>query len=122
MRRTMRWVRRLVRGLAGLTIAGGLAQAQAYFYDEAGRLIRVAYPQGNGISYTYDAGDNLTGVSPINLPPAPTNFTASRAAGTSANLVWQDTSGNETGFVIMRRRAGDYLWETIATVAANTTS
>ena len=73
--------RRLVRGLAGLTIAGGLAQAQAYFYDEAGTSIRLAQRQANGISYSYDAGDNLTAVTPINLPPAPTNFTVSRTAG-----------------------------------------
>ncbi len=35
------------------------APAESYRYDVAGRLIRVAYDDGSGISYTYDNNGNI---------------------------------------------------------------
>src|SRR5688572_28995844 len=54
------------------------AFAQSYLYDDAGRLIRVAYPRGSGIAYMYDASDNLMTVLNLSLPIAPTQLTVDR--------------------------------------------
>lgn len=97
-------------------------RAQSYFYDDAGRLTQVAYPQGTGVRYTYDDADNLTAVTPLSLPPAPVLVSVERTSPDSAELVWQDNSNQETGFLIQRRSADNLIWETVATVAANTTS
>jgi len=49
-----------MRCLLGILIIGALqAQTVNYSYDEAGRLIRVAYPNGKTISYSYDPAGNL---------------------------------------------------------------
>jgi YD repeat-containing protein len=106
-----------------LAFAPGLpaAFAQTYYYDNAGRLTSVVYPQGNAIGYLYDASDNLTSVISLSLPSAPASLTVNRLSGTSAVLRWQDTSSNEIEFVVFRKRAGTNSWETIATIAAGTT-
>jgi YD repeat-containing protein len=106
-----------------LVFASGLTSfAQSYAYDEAGRLIRVAYPQGNGIAYSYDATDNLTSVTSLSLPVAPAQLTVTRLSPTSARLTWVDTSSNETEFVIFRKRLGTNDWETIGTITAGMTA
>ncbi|MGH9672792.1 MAG: hypothetical protein ACRD44_06380 [Bryobacteraceae bacterium] len=49
-----------MRCLLGILMIGALqAQTVNYTYDEAGRLIRVAYPNGKTISYSYDPAGNL---------------------------------------------------------------
>ncbi len=67
MERTMRSdIRKtliLMTALA-LTTAAPAVWAQSYEYDDAGRLIRVAYPAGDGIAYTYDDSDNMTAAMP----------------------------------------------------------
>ncbi|MFZ0426810.1 MAG: fibronectin type III domain-containing protein [Acidobacteriota bacterium] len=108
--------------LVGLALSLPLTRAQSYFYDDAGRLTQVAYPQGVGIRYTYDDADNLTAVTPLNLPPAPVIISVTRTSPAAAALVWQDASNRETGYLIQRRSADNLLWETVATVGANTTS
>ncbi len=107
----------------GLAIFSSLtfAQAQSYFYDDAGRLTQVAYPEGSGVGYTYDDADNLTAVTPLNLPPAPLLVSVTRVSPGSVELVWQDASTRETSFLIQRRSAGNLTWETVSSVAANTT-
>lgn len=45
----------LLLGFTGLLHA----QALSYSYDQAGRLISVAYPNGKTLSYAYDASGNL---------------------------------------------------------------
>ncbi len=97
-------------------------RAQSYFYDDAGRLVQVAYPQGSGVRYTYDDADNMTAVTPLNLPPAPVLVSVTRTAPGSAELLWQDTSNRETGYLIQRRSEDNLIWETVATVGANTTT
>jgi len=106
-----------------MALSAGLstAFAQSYYYDDAGRLIRVAYPQGSGIAYMYDDSDNLTAVLNHSLPIAPTQLTVNRLSPTSARVTWQDTSSDETGFVIYRKREGTNAWETVATNSAGTT-
>ncbi len=54
------------QGIVPLSILVGMvfgfqadAPADIYRYDPAGRLIKVAYDDGSGISYTYDKSGNL---------------------------------------------------------------
>ena len=75
-----------------------LGQAQSYFYDDAGRLIQVAYAQGSGFRYGYDDADNLTSVTPVTLPPAPVLVSVTRTSSSSVQIVWQDGSNRETGY------------------------
>lgn len=104
-----------------LLATGSQTSAQSYFYDDAGRLVQVAYAQGSGVRYSFDAADNLIGVIPLNLPPAPVLVSVIRVTPGSVELVWQDSSNLETGFLIQRRSADNLHWETVATVGANTT-
>jgi YD repeat-containing protein len=92
-----------------IVTCGSFAQAQTYFYDDAGRILRVAYPQGNGVQYSYDESDNLVQVRRLTLPAAPSGLTAVRLASDSVQLAWTDSSSNEGGFVIMRKLVGDRL-------------
>ncbi len=96
--------------------------AASYYYDEGGRLEQVAYPQGQGIRYTYDAGDNVTSVTPITVPAAPANLSGERSDPATAQLAWQDAASNETGILIWRRRAENYGWERLATLSPNVTT
>ena len=97
------------------------AQAQLYVYDEAGRLVRVAYPEGGGVAYSYDAADNMTAAQPLSLPAAPAAPDVTQPSPTTANISWQTVAGT-TGYVIERRRADDSGWEELATVSATTTT
>jgi YD repeat-containing protein len=105
-----------------IVTCGSFAQAQTYFYDDAGRILRVAYPQGNGVQYSYDESDNLVQVRRLTLPAAPSGLTAVRLASDSVQLAWTDSSSNEGGFVIMRKLVGDNRWQIIGTVGPNVTS
>jgi hypothetical protein len=60
--------------------------------------------------------------TPISLPTAPSNLTATAASSTQVNLVWKDNSSNETGFKIERKTGSNGTWAQIATVAANALS
>lgn len=108
--------------LLWLVILG--ANARTYTYDDQGRFTRVAYPEGGGISYVYDAAGNMTSMTRLDLPAAPNNLTAVRGLET-ITLNWSDRSNDETGFLLYRRVDGaleTVPWELIATLAANTTS
>lgn len=48
----------------------GTANADTYYYDALGRLIRVERTNGQTTTYTYDAADNRTVVATQN-PPSP---------------------------------------------------
>jgi uncharacterized protein (TIGR03437 family) len=96
------------------------AQAQLYEYDPAGRLVRVAYPEGGGIAYTYDAADNMTAARPLSLPAAPAAPDVTQPSSTTARISWQTIAG-ATGYVVERRSADSSLWEELATVSAATT-
>lgn len=115
-------IRRSALAVALLLTGAATAASQSYTYDEAGRLIRVAYPEGSGIAYFYDANDSLLQVTSVALPAAPTGLQITRISATTVEVRWQDRSNNETGFAIMRRLAGTSEWTEIATVSAGTTT
>lgn len=115
----------LPRILLSMLVSALLLQclpAQSYYYDAAGRLTQVAYRNGSGARYEYDAADNLIEVAPLELPPAPVLIRVNRLSGTSARLEWRDDSDRETSFLIMRRKSTDLGWETIAVVGRDVTS
>ena len=60
-------------------------------------------------------------VQPPPPPAAASNLILASHTTTSANLSWQDNSGNEDGFKV-QRRLGDGTWTTVTTVAAATGS
>ena len=42
-----------------VTVASSQLYSVSHYYDAAGRLIQIAYPEGSGIIYVYDDNDNL---------------------------------------------------------------
>ena len=114
-------VRRLC--IVFLLLAAGVPPlaAQSYRYDDAGRLVRVAYMQGGGAVYQYDISNNMTAVMPLDLLPAPTIEAVTRLSPTEARITWQAQPG-ASEYVIERRRVGSNEWERIATAPGGTTS
>jgi len=100
-------------------LTGSELSGQSYSYDSAGRLIRVAYPDGRGIAYAYDAADNLTSSTIIALPPTPTTVSATRTAPGEIRVSWESTAATASGFVIMRKSRTGGTWIEIATVGGN---
>ena len=66
-----------------------------------------------------DSGDG-SGDDPTVLPLAPSQLTATPVDNSKINLGWKDNSGNETGFRVARRDAGDSDWVTLAELVSNT--
>ncbi|MDE2965617.1 MAG: fibronectin type III domain-containing protein [Acidobacteriota bacterium] len=56
----------------------------------------------------------------VPLPP-PTKLTATAISSSRIDLTWQDTSTDETGFRVQRRREGSMDWVEIAIAPANAT-
>jgi len=111
----------LLTGIFLIAAGTPAAEAQLYAYDDAGRLVRVAYPEGGGVAYSYDAADNMTAAQPLNLPAAPAAPDVTQPSPTTANISWQTVAGT-SGYVIERRRAESSEWEELATVSASTTT
>jgi nitrous oxidase accessory protein NosD len=63
----------------------------------------------------------LTNTVIVSPPAAPSALIAAAAGSTKLNLVWQDNSTNESGFII-ERYTGLGPWTTLATVSAGVTS
>lgn len=97
------------------------ASEVSYFYDDAGRLVQVAYPQGSGIRYTYDNADNLTQLQTVSLPRAPEGLQAVFQSATTAGLQWNPVGG-ASGYRIYRRSTGDRVWSELTSVSAGTSS
>lgn len=102
-----------------LLLGASVARAQYYVYDDAGRLLSVAYPDGAGIAYDYDEADNLLAAMPVNFPAAPVDVQVSRLSPTSARVSWAPSAG-VSQYVIERRRADSAVWEEVATVSGGT--
>ena len=57
---------------------------------------------------------------PVTLQP-PTDLTATVASRSRINLNWQDSSTNETGFIVQRRDEYHYSWAELGRTAPNST-
>ncbi|MBK9167350.1 MAG: hypothetical protein IPM24_07770, partial [Bryobacterales bacterium] len=91
--------------------------AQTYDYDDAGRLVRAAYPQGGGVLYRYDDSDNMIEATGVNLPPAPAGVQLSRESTTTFRLNWQAVEG-ASSYVVLRAAAGTNQWREVGRVTA----
>ena len=107
--------------IAILLLTASALGAQVYQYDAAGRLVRAVYPGGGGAAYSYDAGDNLLAVAPLNVPAAPMNLEVTRTSTTEARLRWDAVAGAQ-GYNVQRRVAGTTEWTDVGTVVAGATS
>jgi YD repeat-containing protein len=63
-------LRRLPLVLAATFALALGAKAQSYTYDASGRLIRVTYPGGTTISYTFDAKGDPVSICVTSQPPS----------------------------------------------------
>ncbi|MBN1670747.1 MAG: CotH kinase family protein [Kiritimatiellae bacterium] len=73
--------------------------------------------------YTYANALMLKATKPTVAPPAaPSSLTAQRMFGDSVYLTWRDNSGNEDGFQLERRAGRTAPWESVATVAPDSTT
>ncbi len=90
--------------------------AQTYSYDQAGRLLRVAYPNGGGLEYTYDASDNLTSVRSLNISPAPSGLQLTSDTS-GVRLIWQAVSGAQA-YLVYRTVGDSGDWQEIGRVNA----
>jgi YD repeat-containing protein len=111
---------------AGLMIALNVlvpfAGAQTYSYDDAGRLVTAAYPDGSGVRYTYDTSGNLIGVSALTIPVAPAAPTIAATDPSTAEISWDAVSGATNGYTVQRRSVATDTWTTLAQVPAGRTS
>ncbi len=69
-RNDIRILRALVALPLALVLVSGHSEAQAYTYDAAGRLTRVAYADGTSIDYAYDANGNRLALTANAAAPA----------------------------------------------------
>ncbi|MBN1669829.1 MAG: fibronectin type III domain-containing protein [Kiritimatiellae bacterium] len=90
----------------------GLAAATKYYY-------RVRAYNSAGDSGYSNVGSATTGET---VPSAPGSLTAASLSASQIKVSWIDSSSNETGFKIDRRKSGTTTWERIATPGANATS
>ncbi len=69
-------------------------------------------------------GTQFTGAIIGTVPPpaAPTTFAAALSGNTQANLTWTDNATDETGYAIEVRTGSATTWNSLTTVAANTTA
>jgi transcriptional regulator CtsR len=88
----------------------GLADNTTYYY-------RVrAYNSSTNSAYSNESS-TTTG----SIPTAPSNLTAAPVSSSRISLTWKDSSNNETGFKIERKKSGG-SYKQITTLSANTTS
>jgi len=93
----------------------GLTAGTTYYY-------RVLATNGSGTSAasaTVSAKTAAAGTTAV--PNAASNFSAWSTSNTTAQLVWQDNSSNETGFKVSYSLDGTH-WYVLGTTAANVTS
>ena len=107
-----------ILAMALTSLAIKTSSAQTYVYDDVGRLAKVLYPNGKGVAYIYDINDNLSQLSPIEVPPAASRLSIVAVPVSMAELSWEH-SGNGSGFLIQRRVTGTEDWIDVATVGIN---
>lgn len=91
----------------------------SHYYDAAGRLIQIAYPEGSGITYVYDDNDNLLSTTTVPIPTPPQNLITSSNEDTGVILNWEASDGSED-YRIYRRRGANLAWQEISTVPSGT--
>jgi hypothetical protein len=90
----------------------GLAPSTSYQY-------RVSAVNASGASaYAMAQATTLATVTTPTAPAAPGSLTATAISSSEVTLMWQDKSGNETGFQVDRSTDG-VNWTKVATTAAN---
>jgi len=89
----------------------GLAPNTPYFYRVS------AYNQNGSSGYSNTASATTIEVS----PDSPSGLMASAISANGVELLWQDNSGNETGFRIERSPDGVNSWTGIGVVGSNVT-
>jgi hypothetical protein len=83
----------------------------------------VSSYNGVGESAKTAASQNSTGgVTTLNVPAAPTGFTATSTFADSVSLAWTDASTNETGFDIEVSTNAGSTYSSVTTTAANAVS
>ncbi|HEY3122427.1 MAG TPA: fibronectin type III domain-containing protein, partial [Thermoanaerobaculia bacterium] len=91
----------------------GLLASTLYYY-------RVAAYNSSGTS-AYSNTASATTKAASGVPSAPSSLSASAVSSSQINLVWVDTSTNETGFKI-ERSTSTVPWAQIGTTGVNVTS
>ncbi len=91
----------------------------SHYYDAAGRLIQIAYPEGSGVTYVYDDNDNLLSATTVPIPTPPQNLITSSDEDTGLILNWEASDGSED-YRIYRRRGANLAWQEISTVPSGT--
>jgi hypothetical protein len=84
----------------------------------------TAPSNGTGEAIVQASSGALTGSTSLTVGPTPvtpSNLSALVISSHQVNLSWQDSSSNETGFILQRSTNGGN-WTTIARVGANTTT
>ena len=74
----------------------------------------------SGANSAYTSTASATTQTPT-APTAPDNLTVDAVSDTQINVSWNDTSNNETGFLVERSTDGNN-WTQVGTVGANVTS
>ena len=75
----------------------------------------------NGTLYLTNNSNQLFAFN-LNVPTAPSNLSATTATASQINLSWQDTSTNESGFLVERKTGASGSYSQIAQLGANVLS
>lgn len=119
------------------TIPGTDYVSMSYAFDTIGSISHstnvTGLEDGNSYVYYVRCEDGLGNTNPddftisfsVGIPPAtdlaaPTDLEAKAKSSSEINLEWKDSSDNEAGFKIERKKDGDN-WKTIHTTEANDT-
>ena len=83
--------------------------------------LAVEIHQSSGTSSDISFDLELTATSSTGIPAFPSGLSATPVSASQINLLWNDTSTNETGFRI-ERKSGSGAWTQIGTAGAGVTS
>ncbi len=105
--------------LAALMLLQSNLYSVSHYYDDAGRLTQIAYPQGTGIRYDYDDNDNLLSTTTLTIPQPPQNLLTSSNRNGGITLTW-DPMENVNEYRVYRRRGSNLAWQLITNVDPDT--
>lgn len=93
--------------------SAGLNPGQVYYF------VVTAFSSVAESPFSNQASATTSGTFP---PSAPSNLTASAIGPTQVDLVWNDNSGDETGFRISRKVGATGAWTVVGTASAGATT